>query len=136
MGVFGLADEESHLAAASAFFFIEVGDFSDAGERVADEDGLEELKLLLAMEDPAQVEAAEAGARSLVGPECARLQKGDRYGDSADFFLGDFLIEIDWIGIFDRAGELANLAPIDMHLERLAGFTDDTFVGHVNCLSR
>src|SRR5208283_3684919 len=77
-------------------------------------------------------EAAEAGAGGLVGPKRAGLQKRDRNGDSAHFLLRQFRVEVDRIGVFDRAGELAHLAPIDVHLEWFAGFPDGALVGHIN----
>src|ERR1700687_11331 len=46
IGVGRLDRQESHLAAAAALLFVEVGDPRDAGQRVAHEDRLEELELL------------------------------------------------------------------------------------------
>src|SRR5208282_3393556 len=102
-----------------------------AGQRVAHKDRLEELELLLAVQDTAQVEAAKTGTGGLVGPKRAGLQKRDRYRDSAHFLPRQFRVEVERIWVFDRAGELAHLAPIDVHLEWFAGFSDGALVGHM-----
>src|ERR1700722_17397522 len=127
--ILAFGHHEGHLAAATAFLLVHVSDSRSARQDVADEDRLEELEVLLAMKNPAKIEVRR-GHRVLAHPERGRLQEGRRHGNTAALLLGQFGIEVNRVGIANRAGELAHFAPFDWHRKRFTGFADDTLV---NC---
>src|ERR1700722_14167471 len=72
--ILDFGDHEGHLAAATAFLLVHVGDSRSARQDVADENRLEELEILLAMKNPAKIEVG-GGHRVLAHPERGRLQE-------------------------------------------------------------
>src|SRR5579871_6233412 len=66
--VLDLGDHEGHLTAAPTLFLVHVGYSRGSGQHVADENRLEELEILLAVENPADIEVRRRH-RVLTHPE-------------------------------------------------------------------